>query len=192
MLGKDPLYGQTATTAEYLNFYKVWFFVQSIGTRCVPEIPAEERDTYIRQVSSTVGLAALAATVVRVAPGLLLSLCSPGSDNSDPILAELGKLEERILVQLAEAETWKRNHDATTAVKGMIAFLIIAGRCVLSVHLCLFQPELVLNDHQNCGVLSRCFVSAYCIVASLHDTSCTVCCRSPCTRGRSLSWCTQH
>lgn len=99
--------------------------MQSIGTRSVPELPADERDTYIRQVSSTVGLAALAATVVRVAPGLLLSVCSPapgtsgpGTDQSEPVLFVLGKLEERILLQLAEAETWKRKHDAATSAKG--------------------------------------------------------------------------
>lgn len=99
--------------------------MQSIGTRSVPELPADERDTYIRQVSSTVGLAALAATVVRVAPGLLLSVCSPapgfsipGTDQPEPVLFVLGKLEERILLQLAEAETWKRKHDAATSAKG--------------------------------------------------------------------------
>lgn len=106
--------------------------MQGIGCKSVPELPAEERDTYIRQVSSTVGLAALAATVVRVAPGLLLSLCSPGSDKSDPILAELGKLERHILLQLAVAETWKRNNDASNAVKGMLPCLQI------SVVLCYF------------------------------------------------------
>lgn len=101
--------------------------MQGIGSKSVPELPAEERDTYIRQVSSTVGLAALAATVVRVAPGLLLSLCSPGSDKSDPILAELGKLERHILLQLAVAETWKRNNDASNAVKGILPCLQISS-----------------------------------------------------------------
>lgn len=73
------------------------------------------RDTYIRQVSSTVGLSALAATVVRVAPSLLLSLCSPRPDKGDPILAELGKLERLVLLQLTAAETWKRKQDVSQA-----------------------------------------------------------------------------
>lgn len=85
----------------------------------VPELPATERDTYIRQVSGTVGLAALAATVVRVAPGLLLSLCSTDASKPDPMLGELGKLEQQVLWQLALAENWKRDQDAAKeAAKG--------------------------------------------------------------------------
>jgi len=85
----------------------------------VPELPATDRDTYIRQVSGTVGLAALAATVVRVAPGLLLSLCSTEAGKSGPILGDLGKLERRVLWQLALAENWKRDQDAAKeAAKG--------------------------------------------------------------------------
>ena len=100
--------------------------MQGIGSRSVPELPAEERDSYIRQVSSTVGLAALAATVVRVAPGLLWSLCSPSAVKSEPILAELGKLEQHILLQLAVAETWKRNNDASNAIKGITHSMLLS------------------------------------------------------------------
>ena len=63
-------------------------------------------------MSSTVGLSALAATVVRVGPALLLSLCSAEAGKTDPVLAELGKLERLVLHQLAVAENWKRDQDA--------------------------------------------------------------------------------
>ena len=88
----------------------------------VPELPAAERDTYIRKVSSTVGLSALAATVVRVGPGLLLSLCSTDGNKTDSVLAELGKLERLILRQLVQAKNWKRDQDAAkeAATKGAL------------------------------------------------------------------------
>ncbi len=84
----------------------------------VPELPATDRDLYIRHVSGTVGLAALAATVVRVAPALLLSLCSTESIFGS-VLSQLGRLERRVLWQLAQAENWKRDQDAAKeAAKG--------------------------------------------------------------------------
>ncbi|DBB00800.1 TPA: hypothetical protein ACH3X1_000730 [Trebouxia sp. C0004] len=92
---------------------------EAIDDRMVPELPAAERDLYIRHVSGTVGLAALAATVVRVAPALLLSLCSTEEGKAEPILSQLGKLERRVLWQLAQAENWKRDQDAAKeAAKG--------------------------------------------------------------------------
>lgn len=93
--------------------------VQVIGNKIVPELLASDRDTYIRQVSGTVGLSALAATVVRVAPALLFGLCSTEGDKPEPILGELGQLERHILWQLALAENWKRDQDvAKEAAKG--------------------------------------------------------------------------
>lgn len=93
--------------------------LQVIGNKIVPELPATERDTYIRQVSGTVGLSALAATVVRVAPSLLLSLCSAQGDKPEPILGELGQLERHVLWQLAQAESWKHDQGpAKEAAKG--------------------------------------------------------------------------
>ncbi|KAL0033594.1 hypothetical protein WJX79_006288 [Trebouxia sp. C0005] len=90
-----------------------------LDDRVVPELPAAERDLYIRQVSGTVGLAALAATVVRVAPALLLSLCSTEENIFGSILSQLGRLERRVLWQLAQAENWKRDQDAAKeAAKG--------------------------------------------------------------------------
>lgn len=90
--------------------------LQGIGRQVVPELPVAQRDIYIRQVSSTVGLSALAATVVRVAPGLLLSLSSSSeAGKTDPVLAELGKLERLVLQQLAAAESWKHAQDAAKA-----------------------------------------------------------------------------
>ena len=90
-----------------------------MGSKVVPELIATDRDTYIRQVSSTVGLSALAATVVRVAPSLLLSLCSAEGSTGEPILSQLGQLERHILWQLALAESWKRDQDAAKeAAKG--------------------------------------------------------------------------
>lgn len=86
--------------------------MQTIGDKVVPELPATERDTYIRQVSGTVGLSALAATVVRVAAPLLLCLCTSDDSKPEPILSELGQLERLILWQLALAENWKRDQDA--------------------------------------------------------------------------------
>ena len=65
------------------------------------------------------GLSALAATVVRVAPALLFGLCSTEGDKPEPILGELGQLERHILWQLALAENWKRDQDAAKeAAKG--------------------------------------------------------------------------
>lgn len=140
--------------------------VQGIGSKSVPELPAEERDTYIRQVSSTVGLAALAATVVRVAPGLLLSLCSPGSDKSDPILAELGKLERHILLQLAVAETWKRSHDAS---KGKPACTLVLERNAEVLLQCILMKHLVL-----CCNCKR-FVNEPCCTSRILQVTCTCC-----------------
>ncbi len=113
----------------------------------VPELPAAERDTYIRQVSGTVGLAALAATVVRVAPALLLSLCSTEEGKAEPILGQLGKLERRVLWQLALAENWKRDQDAAKeAAKGNTAYSLNFDWNVLEEHqiLCLTKevPDL--------------------------------------------------
>lgn len=94
--------------------------LQVIGDLVVPELPALDRDTYIRQVSGTVGLSALAATVVRVAPALLFGLCSAEADKPEPILGDLGQLERHILWQLALAENWKRDQEvAKEAAKGM-------------------------------------------------------------------------
>ena len=85
----------------------------------IPELPAADRDVYIRQVSGAVGLAALTATVVRVAPSLLLNLCSTEAGKAEPILGQLGKLERRVLWQLSLAENWKRDQDAAKeAAKG--------------------------------------------------------------------------
>lgn len=93
---------------------------QVIGDLVVPELPALDRDTYIRQVSGTVGLSALAATVVRVAPALLFGLCSAEADKPEPILGDLGQLERHILWQLALAENWKRDQEvAKEAAKGI-------------------------------------------------------------------------
>lgn len=93
--------------------------MQALDGKVVPELPAADRDVYIRHVSGTVGLAALAATVVRVAPGLLLSLCSTEAGKAEPVLGELGKLERRVLWQLSLAENWKRDQDAAReAAKG--------------------------------------------------------------------------
>lgn len=93
--------------------------LQVLDDRVVPELHAAERDLYIRQVSGTVGLAALAATVVRVAPALLLSLCSTEENIFGSILSQLGRLERRVLWQLAQAENWKRDQDAAKeAAKG--------------------------------------------------------------------------
>ena len=95
--------------------------LQVIDDRVIPELPAAERDHYIRHVSGTVGLAALAATVVRVAPALLLSLCSTEESIFGSILSQLGRLERRVLWQLAQAENWKRDQDAAKeAAKGNI------------------------------------------------------------------------
>ena len=106
--------------------------LQGIGNKIVPELPATDRDTYIRQVSGTVGLSALAATVVRVAPALLLSLCSAEGNKPEPILGELGQLERHILWQLALAENWKRGQDAAKeAAKG-----IVRSNYLLSWHTC--------------------------------------------------------
>ena len=93
---------------------------QVIGDLVVPELPALDRDTYIRQVSGTVGLSALAATVVRVAPALLFGLCSAEAEKPEPILGDLGQLERHILWQLALAENWKRDQEvAKEAAKGI-------------------------------------------------------------------------
>ncbi len=56
---------------EYLVKSLPFFNVQVVGDRCVPELPAAEREVYIRHVSSTEGLAALAAAVVRNASSML-------------------------------------------------------------------------------------------------------------------------
>lgn len=93
---------------------------QVIGDLVVPELLALDRDTYIRQVSGTVGLSALAATVVRVAPALLFGLCSAEAGKPEPILGDLGQLERHILWQLARAENWKRDQEvAKEAAKGI-------------------------------------------------------------------------
>jgi hypothetical protein len=44
---------------------------RAVGGACVPLLPPEQRDAYIRHVSSTEGLAALAAAVVRNASSVL-------------------------------------------------------------------------------------------------------------------------
>lgn len=44
---------------------------RDVGGACVPLLPPEQRDAYIRHVSSTEGLAALAAAVVRNATSVL-------------------------------------------------------------------------------------------------------------------------
>ncbi len=98
--------------------------LQAIDDKVIPELPATDRDHYIRHVSGTVGLAALAATVVRVAPALLLSLCSTESVFGS-VLSQLGRLERRVLWQLAQAENWKRDQDAAKeAAKGNTTNLI--------------------------------------------------------------------
>ena len=62
------------------------------------------------------GLTSLAATVVRNAPSLLLSLSSLGPDGKQqPVVVWLGKLERRILEQLSVSEEWKHAHDAARA-----------------------------------------------------------------------------
>ena len=107
--------------------------LQVIGNKTVPELPGADRDTYIRQVSGTVGLSALAATVVRAAPALLFSLCSSEGDKPEPILGELGQLERHILWQLALAENWKRDQDAAKeAAKGAAGFDCLCA-CVVPV-----------------------------------------------------------
>lgn len=98
--------------------------LQAIDDKVVPELAATDRDHYIRHVSGTVGLAALAATVVRVAPALLLSLCSTESIFGS-VLSQLGRLERRVLWQLAQAENWKRDQDAVKeAAKGDTTHLL--------------------------------------------------------------------
>ena len=68
------------------------------------------------------GLSALAATVVRVAAPLLLSLCTSDGTKPEPILSGLGELERLILWQLALAENWKRDQDvAKESAKGIPA-----------------------------------------------------------------------
>jgi hypothetical protein len=52
---------------------------RQVGGACVPLLPAQQREAYIRQVSSTEGLAALAATVVRNASSVLkVCIAGPG------------------------------------------------------------------------------------------------------------------
>lgn len=135
--------------------------LQVIGSKIVPELPATDRDTYIRQVSGTVGLSALAATVVRVAPALLFGLCSTEGDKPEPILGELGQLERHILWQLALAENWKRDQDAAKeAAKG------IAG----SDHLCASDTTVVACHWGWCLPLQASCCGLMCIGSCTPDS----------------------
>ena len=70
----------------------------------------------MRLISGMEGLTSLAATVVRNAPSLLLSLSSLGPDGKQqPVVVWLGKLERKILEQLSVSEEWKHAHDAARA-----------------------------------------------------------------------------
>jgi hypothetical protein len=44
---------------------------ERVGSGCVPRLPQEDRDTYVRAVSTAEGLTAMAATVVRTSTQLL-------------------------------------------------------------------------------------------------------------------------
>lgn len=44
---------------------------QRIGMQCVPMLEIEERNTYVRAVSTAEGLTAMLATLVRISSGLL-------------------------------------------------------------------------------------------------------------------------
>ncbi|KAK9830284.1 hypothetical protein WJX72_010812 [[Myrmecia] bisecta] len=90
---------------------------QAVGSRSVPELPSAERDDYVRLVSSTEGLASLAAAVVRNAQHMLMEV----SSGQTAVIARLGELERMVLWQLAVAEDWKLAHDAQKAAEAKAA-----------------------------------------------------------------------
>ncbi|KAI7840919.1 hypothetical protein COHA_005351 [Chlorella ohadii] len=73
----------------------------------------ERRDAYIRHVSSTEGLAALASAVVRNASSVLKDI----SDGDMSVILRLGELERCVLWQAAVADEWKLEHDAKKAAE---------------------------------------------------------------------------
>jgi predicted regulator of Ras-like GTPase activity (Roadblock/LC7/MglB family) len=86
---------------------------KQVGGACVPLLPAEQRDNYIRHVSSTEGLAALASAVVRNASSVLKDI----SDGDMSVILRLGELERCVLWQAAVADEWKLEHEAKKAAE---------------------------------------------------------------------------
>jgi hypothetical protein len=96
----------------------VWLLscVQRLADQCIPELPAEQRDDYIRRVSVTEGLAALAAAVGRNSQNMVL-VCSHGKVWKDVIIQRLARLHRYILWQLSIADDWKLSLDAARALE---------------------------------------------------------------------------
>ncbi|KAI3425184.1 hypothetical protein D9Q98_008953 [Chlorella vulgaris] len=86
---------------------------RQVGGACVPLLPAQQREAYIRQVSSTEGLAALAATVVRNASSVLKDI----SNGDMSVILKLGELERMVLWQAAVADEWRLEHAAAKAAE---------------------------------------------------------------------------
>ena len=72
---------------------------QEIGDQNVPTMPAKERDSYIRLISSTEGLICLAAAVARNAQHMLLEV----SAGATSIITRIGEVERVVLWQACHA-----------------------------------------------------------------------------------------
>ncbi|KAL4856977.1 E3 ubiquitin-protein ligase UPL1 [Chlorella vulgaris] len=86
---------------------------RQVGGACVPLLPAQQREAYIRQVSSTEGLAALAATVVRNASSVLKDI----SNGDMSVILKLGELERMVLWQAAVADEWRLEQAVAKAAE---------------------------------------------------------------------------
>jgi hypothetical protein len=80
---------------------------------CVPELPAEERDAYVRRVSACEGLLNLGAQVVRTTAHMLAAVArprtgAPRAERERGPFDQLCQLQRRVLWQLALAEEWRR------------------------------------------------------------------------------------
>ncbi len=83
------------------------------GYACVPELPAEERDAYVRRVSACEGLLNLGAQVVRTTAHMLAAVArpragAPRAERERGPFDQLCQLQRRVLWQLALAEEWRR------------------------------------------------------------------------------------
>ena len=81
--------------------------MQSIGDQLVPLLPAEQREEYVRQVSTLEGFVSLAASISRTSQDLLAEV----SRGEEPIIVRLGRLERTVVWHLALADNWKFQHD---------------------------------------------------------------------------------